>query len=244
VTRLRPSGDQIGAINQVLAEFGRAHPNAVFVQIGANDGQQRDPLQRNVARRAWSGVMVEPVPYVFERLEAKYSGHPRVRLANVAIADSDGTRPLFYLPQSDDDGLPTWYDALASFRQDVLLSHVTVIPDVADRMATLEVPCWTFETLCQNMDLGRIDVIQIDTEGYDFEVIKLVDLQRHVPLLVMYESLHLSAADRAACTSLLEAHGYQSLCDGMDTVCLRTALFEQSPRLRRLWRRLQSEEIP
>jgi FkbM family methyltransferase len=183
--------------------------------------------------------MVEPVPYVFERLASHYSDHPRVRLLNLAIADSDGTRPLYYLPQSDDDGLPTWYDALASFRSDVVLSHVTFIPDVADRMAVMDVPCWTFETLCRKEDLDIIDVIQIDTEGYDFEVIKLIDFERVTPQLLMYESLHLSEEDRAACTALLGRHGYQSLSDGMDTVCLRADLLARNVRLRRLWQRLR-----
>ncbi len=238
----RSREDQIGAVNQVMAEFGRARPNAVFVQIGANDGQQRDPLRDNIARRAWSGVMIEPVPYVFERLASHYSEHPRVRLLNVAIADADGTRPLYYLPQSNDEGLPTWYDALASFRPDVLLSHVTFIPDVAERMATIDVPCWTFETLCRKEGLNVIDVVQIDTEGYDYEVIKLIDLERVAPLLLMYESLHLSEDDRSSCAALLGRHGYQSLSDGMDTVCLRTDLLERSPRLRRVWRRLREED--
>jgi FkbM family methyltransferase len=233
------------AVSEILAVFGRAHPDAVFVQIGANDGQQRDPLRANIEHHAWSGVMVEPVPYVFARLESHYRGHDRVRLVNVAIADEDGTRTLFYLPQSDDKGLPPWYDALASFRPDVLLSHENFIPDVAARVATMEVPCWTFDTLCRNEGIGRIDVIQIDTEGYDHEVIKTIDLDRHRPSLLMYESLHLSPEERAACTAHLQRHGYEWMTDGMDTVCLqRAALGPRPSRLHRTWRRLQHGQHP
>jgi FkbM family methyltransferase len=230
-------------LNRVILEFGRAHPAAVFVQIGANDGEQRDPLRAHIADRGWSGVMVEPVPYVFERLQANYEGHPRVRLENVAIADTDGTRPLYYLPQSTDDQLPQWYDALASFRPEVILKHDWAIPDVAERLSSIDVKCWTFDTLYRTAGLDHLDVVQIDTEGFDFEVIKLIDLEKYAPTLLMFEHLHLGEEERAACLDHVRRHGYEDLSDGMDTVCLRRAqLGRPDRRLLRTWDRLRAEQ--
>lgn len=211
-----------GAINRVLFEFARQRPGATFIQIGANDGLQRDPLRPYILDAEWSGVLVEPVPYVFERLRSLYDGHPRVTLENVAIADEDATRRLYYLPKSSDPGLPQWYDALASFRKDVLLKHDVFIADIADRISAMDVPCVTFDTLCRRNNIDTVDVIQIDTEGYDYEVIKLIDLDRYQPTVLMYESLHLSEADRRECTTRLRNAGYELLSDGMDTIALRT----------------------
>jgi FkbM family methyltransferase len=230
-------------VNRVMLEFGRAHPAAVFVQIGANDGEQRDPLRAHIADRSWSGVMVEPIPYVFERLQANYGGHPRIQLENVAIADTDGTRPLYYLPQSSDEHLPQWYDALASFRPEVILKHDWAIPDVAERLSSMDVKCWTFDTLYRTAGLDHLDVVQIDTEGFDFEVIKLIDLEKYAPTLLMYEQLHLGDEERAACQAHLRAHGYEDLSDGMDTVCLRRAQLGRRDRhLLRTWDRLRAEQ--
>jgi FkbM family methyltransferase len=211
-----------GALNRVIFEYARTHPDATFVQVGANDGLQRDPLRPYIVACNWSGILIEPVPYVFARLKELYDGHPRVVLENVAIADENSSRTLYYLPQSTDPGLPQWYDALASFRKDVLLKHDSFIPDIADRVASLEVPCVTFDTLCERNALSTVDVIQIDTEGFDYEVVKLIDVEKYAPTILMYESLHLSPQDKADCAALLKRHGYELLSDGMDTLALRT----------------------
>ena len=79
------SGPPEGWHHGVLAAFARAtaQRRVVFVQIGSNDGVTSDPLQYFVDRYAWSGILVEPVPHVFERLHAargaNSEAHPRER---------------------------------------------------------------------------------------------------------------------------------------------------------------------
>src|SRR5207245_6466419 len=51
------------------------------VQIGSNDGVANDPINESLRARRWSGVLVEPIPYLFERLRANYEGVPAVRFA-------------------------------------------------------------------------------------------------------------------------------------------------------------------
>ena len=221
----------------IVAAFARAHPGAVFVQIGSNDGEQQDPLRTAIIEQKWTGVMVEPVPYVFERLRANYGAVEGVRLDQVAIADADGTRTLHYLPESDDASLPRWYDALASFRRDVVLKHRQFIPDIDDRIQAMDVPCLTFDSLCRKHGLETVDVVQIDTEGYDFEIIRTIDFDRHAPLMLIYEDMHLDAATRAACTAHLARHGYRGVQNGMDVLCLRMpALTGRDRQVRRAFR--------
>ena len=108
----------------VISEFGRANPRASFVQVGSNDGTHLDPLREEIVARKWTGVMIEPVPYLFDRLRLSYSGAEGIRFLNAAISDHDGTQRLYYLPEDPDDStLPPWYDTLASFRKDVILRH-------------------------------------------------------------------------------------------------------------------------
>lgn len=225
--------------SRLVAEFARCFPTAFFVQVGSNDGLKLDPLRPHILARPWSGIMIEPLPYVFEHLAAQYRDHPRIDLENVAVADHDGTAQLFYLPESDDETLPNWYDALGTFRKDVLLKHAEFIPDIASRIASVEVACSTFESICTRHRVEAIDLVQIDTEGYDYEVIKLIDLERYGPKLLMYEHLHLTPADRHECLGRLRSHGYEDMSDTMDTVCLRVGdLGSEHRRLVTLWREL------
>jgi len=209
-------------LEQVVFALAQALPEATFVQVGAHDGTQLDPLREAILGSRWTGVMVEPVPYVFERLALRYGDHPRLSLENVAIADVDGTKPFHLLRQAehDDEAVWRWYDALGSFRREVVMSHAHLVPDIAERIETIEVPCVTFDTLCGRNGLDHVDVVQIDTEGYDRQVLELIDLPRLRPCLVLYEHLHLDRTDRDGAEGLMTGHGFRLVSDGMDTLAV------------------------
>lgn len=210
--------------SRLLRAFARLHPDAMFIQIGSNDGEQLDPLRRHILQRRWRGVMVEPVPYVFERLQRNY-GHlaGRVALENSAIADRIGELPFYHLARVADyraEHLPRWYDALGSFRREVVLKHADFIPDIERRLVTIRVPCLTFDALCERHGVAGADLLHIDTEGYDFEILKGIDWGRHRPLLLIYEHLHLESAQKIECQHFLASKGYGLLEEAMDTWCV------------------------
>jgi FkbM family methyltransferase len=224
--------------------FAELHPEARFVQIGSNDGIKLDPLRAHILARRWRGVLVEPIPYLYAQLKANYAACAgRLVFENVAIATTEGTLPFYHLARVADAkaaGLPNWYDALGSFRRDVIAAHVSVIPDIERRIVEVAVPAITFDTLCRRNGLARIDLLHMDTEGYDFELLKSIDFTRHRPVLVIYEHTHLSRADQAAARAYLEGHGYEGSPDGMDTWCLNVRdLPPADRRLLDLWRRLR-----
>ena len=185
--------------------------------------------------------MVEPVPYVFDRLQARYGNDPLLVLENAAIADEDGARDLYHLAVADPGApVPDWYDKLGSFERDVILKHRPAIPDFDRLLRVASVPCTTFESLCRKHGVTSLDIIQIDTEGYDFEIIKLIDLDRLRPRLVMYEHLHFDHATREECSRHLARHGYEELSDVVNTLAFRTD--DLTPRDRplvELWGRLR-----
>ncbi len=95
-----------------------------------------------IQEREWRGVMVEPVPYVFERLRAAYAGNDRVTLENAAIADRNGRLPFYHLAEAADyepEGMPEWYDGIGSLSCDAVLSHARAIPDIEARLSS---PRW------------------------------------------------------------------------------------------------------
>jgi FkbM family methyltransferase len=211
---------------QVLAEFAAAHPRAVFVHVGANDGEQHDPLRPYVLSGRWRGVLVEPVPYVFERLRRNYADVPGVVFENAAVSEEDGRVPFFHLRDAgpgERATLPDWYDGVGSLHRDAILSHVAQMPDVADRLVEREVPALRFATLCERHGIERPDLVVIDAEGHDWPIIRSIDLEAHGPRLLIYEHFHLSREDRGACRAHVEAAGYRTLEEGFDTLCLRPA---------------------
>jgi FkbM family methyltransferase len=207
----------------LLEIFADLRPEAFFVQIGSHDGQQQDPLREVILRKRWRGIMVEPVPYVFERLRHHYGHLPRVILENMAVASQDGPVPFYHLAPAEDagrPGLPIWFDALGSLRRDVVLAHKPFIPDIAERIVELNVPAVTFASLCDRHGVQTIDLLHTDTEGYDAEILNQLDFERLKPTVIVYESLHLSEPDKRQCAARLRSRGYESYEYGLDTWCL------------------------
>ena len=224
---------------RLLRAFAGRYPEAVFVEIGANDGEHHDHLRPLIHAHDWSGIMVEPVPYVFERLRENYGRFERLRLENVAIAARDGTMPFYHLAEAGEgerEGLPHWYHGLGSFSRETVLGHARAIPDIEARIVSTEVRCLTFASLCRRHELDSVDLVVIDTEGFDWEILRNIDLRAHRPRLIVYEHFHLSDDERSQARRHLAQHGYETMEEGFDTFALDTA---PDDRLSTAWRRLE-----
>jgi len=224
---------------RLLRAFAEAYPQARFVEIGSNDGSKYDHLREHIVSGAWRGIMVEPVPYVFERLRANYGHLERVALENVAVADRDGSLPFYHVAEASEEEraqLPDWYDTIGSFHREAVASHASKIPGLEERIVTTEVPTVTFRTLLERNGYDQVDLVLIDTEGYDAEILATIDFDVHRPRLVIYEHFHLPAAERRATRARLEAHGYETMEEGFDTFCLDT---RADDALTRAWRGLR-----
>jgi FkbM family methyltransferase len=238
-----PDGDpEVQAAVMLLFALAEAHPEAFFIQIGANDGVQSDPLAPFVRALPWSGIMVEPVPYLFERLRRNYAGSERIALERAAITGSDGRGHFYCLAEVEDparEGLPLWYDQIGSFDRSFVLGFRDKIPDVETRLVRIEVPCLTFESLCRKHEVTSLDLLLIDAEGHDWSIIRSIDLSTRHPRLLIFEHLHLAESDRALCGRFLRNADYELRIAGPDTWCLDTRVADS---LTSLWRDLAGAE--
>jgi FkbM family methyltransferase len=201
----------------VVELFTELHPNATFVQIGANEDRQRGPLYEAIAAQRWRGVIVEPNPESSERLRKRYEGRADVVVEQAAVGPADGECPFFHLARtSEDDPAPP-----GSLRREALLFKRHFTPGQEDRVVEITVPCHTFDSLCRRHHLERLDVLALDTEGSDDAILEQVDLERFALPLIVYESAHLASGARRACRERLAQHGYQALEHAQDTWCLR-----------------------
>ncbi|HEY7633741.1 MAG TPA: FkbM family methyltransferase [Thermoleophilaceae bacterium] len=224
---------------RLLAAFAHSYPEAFFVEIGSNDGEQHDHLRPFILASDWRGIMVEPVPYVFERLRRTYGAEPRLTLENAAVAERDGVLPFFHMRDASAEErelLPDWYDGIGSFSRDAVLGHIGEIPDIEERIVRAEVTALTFESLCSRHGVQQVDLLVIDTEGYDWRILRSIDLEAHSPRLIVYEHYHLSEADRRAAAEHLRRHGYETIEEGFDTFCLDT---REVDGLTQTWRTLR-----
>jgi FkbM family methyltransferase len=215
---------------RLLRAFADAYRHAFFVEIGSNDGEQHDHLRPFILSRPWRGIMVEPVPYVFERLRRNYETYGRIALENVAVGGADGRLPFYHLVEPAPDELatlPDWYDGVGSFSREAVAGHVAEIPDVERRIVRRDVQVVTFDTLCRRNHASQVDLLLIDTEGHDWEILQSVDFAKWRPRLVIYEHYHLTPAARRAAREHLGLVGYETMEEGFDTFSLDTSVEDE-----------------
>ncbi len=231
-------------LDTLIYALSMSRHSLFFVQVGSNDATHNDPLQLFLTDKRWQGIMIEPVNYVFKRLTAKYGGSPRFVLENVAIAEIIGNKDFYYLEESTDD-LPIWYDQLGSFSLPTIMSHADLIPNLEQRIRKINVECITFKALCDRNAVKNIDLIHLDTESFDYEILKLIDFCSYQPALILYEHKHLSKSDQAAAQKLLIDQGYEVLeVSNYDTIAISNKALATESLLRKSWQIALKKLIP
>jgi len=192
------------------------------VQIGSNDGLSGDPLHAFlVSRSTWKALLVEPVPFLFERLKSNYLNNPRIQFENVAIGEQEGISPFYYLivgAKSDHPQLPSWADQLGSFDRNHIVRHLG--EEVGPRILTLEIPTICFQTLLERNRIFKIDLLHIDAEGFDWIILRQLDLNKYRPKVILFEHRHLTPETKKEALDVLAA--YYTIADlDWDYFCLR-----------------------
>jgi hypothetical protein len=72
--------------------------------------------------------------------------------------------------------------------------------------------------------LRHVDLLQIDVEGWDYEILKMVDFTRMKPAIINYEHAHLNPDDWDAAVGLLVRNGYRVGIGQYDTVAYLDAV--------------------
>ncbi len=195
----------------VVAHELLLNPRMSFLQIGAFDGVGDDDLRELIIAHKLRGVLVEPQPIAFVRLQQTYRNQPQVTLLQAAIAEQVGTREL-YVTRSE-------ASMAASFDRGHLRKHG--IPD--SEIVAQEVPCHTVESALRAGGFQQVDLIQIDAEGYDWPIIRSIDFSRLRPRILRFEYRHMAAKDADACLSLLAKHGYRFIMEKRDVIAIHDA---------------------
>ena len=195
-------------LNELLLRVADNTDNFFFIEIGSNDGVIHDPLYQHIIHNQWRGILIEPVKYYFNRLKANYSANPNLIFENIAISTTDETRDIYRIREGVDH-LPAWCNGLGSFYKEVLLKHQWAIPNIEDYIITEPVVCMSLPSLLSKHRVEVLDVLLIDTEGYDYEIVKQLDFARYRPKLLLYEHKHLTPSDRQSCELLLQSQGYR-----------------------------------
>jgi FkbM family methyltransferase len=187
----------------------------VIFQIGVFDGCFSDALEPILSKPGnYKAVLVEPQPIAFKSMLQKYVERADLICENCAVADKDGEVVLFTSPDSS----TPFASILRSQRERVAQESGSVVE--------LKVPALTAKSLLEKHGFENVDILMIDTEGYDFQVLnQFLKACKMFPKLIQLESYHLDKHDRVKLRVTLEERGYGFIDVGQDTVCYHRSFF-------------------
>jgi FkbM family methyltransferase len=204
-----------------------------IVQIGAYIGDtSNDPLFATLKTELKKGrgllICVEPVREYFDALVRNYRDIPNVVFENVAIADHDGQAKFYRLGVDPVQyGHPEWLSQLGSLKKE----RMEALWDKYESIEELKkfylqhrieetIDCISFQKLLRRHDIGAVDLLQIDTEGYELEILATIDFSLVPIRFINYESTLLHERTKEA-DELMRSNGYTSICHGQDTFCYK-----------------------
>lgn len=222
-----------GSLSEFLSEYSKNIGDTfTVIQIGANDGITHDPIHKFIKRDRWNGVLLEPQRYVFDKYLSKiYHKHPNITVLNAALGEQDGQAKIYKIGFSK----ARWATGLTTFDKSTLekafeTGHVqrkcekegVKIPaDKRQHIVEEEVEIISVKSLLERHKIDQIDLLMIDTEGFDFEIIKLFDIGKTAPGAIVFEHSHLSETDYTACIDLLQKYDYVVRKDGANTAAIK-----------------------
>lgn len=215
-------------VKLALAWYVQSSALQTFVQIGASDGVSGDSVHPFVRTGRLKSLLVEPVAHSFLKLQKAYQGVPNVTSVHAAVGRADGVVTLYKVADSGRTIDPFWSSQLASFSKAHILKHG--VPEA--EIESVQVPCYTLQSLLSNHGFDSLGFLQVDTEGFDAEVVKMA-LQLPVPPgCINFENVHLDSPAVTEVFAALEKHHYVWTHDQWNTLALRENLIESWSRQR------------
>ena len=210
----------------------RAIPSPLVIVVGANDGKTGDavyPLLKS--GRCSHALLIEPVPYLYKRLVRTSARFRGCECINIAVGPERGIVPIYFIDPAAGNvvpGLPPYYEELGSFDRDRVAN--TLPPDHRTYIREHSATTMPLRDVLAERGITRVDLLQIDTEGFDYEVLKTFPFETSPPKIVVFEHCHLSSSDRQAAKQLLQGFDYRIEPWGKDYVCVQRVICRRQSR--------------
>ena len=209
--------------NKSLLKLLRISKNNLgkVIIIGACDGLSFDDLLPELLNEAqikhpnkFQILFVEPVPYYFEKLKKNIdSFFPNLSntiFLNKAIHKTKTEEIIYSVNPTEivKHNLPDWLNGCSTFFRDDLVNKFNI---KEEQIISTKVNCQSFDKTLEvftNLGIAKFWYLQIDTEGYDAEILKMIDFKKYHFDVIKFEKINLSTADLKDIQKKLEIQYY------------------------------------
>ncbi len=183
-----------------------------IIQIGSHVGPSKNDPVFDLVKETTRLVLVEPVPYLFTKLQENYTemfpNKYDVIYINKAVSDYVGEIELTIPSEKNDfSSMPFYASQLASVNETHASNH---IPGLITE--TIVVPTTTIDEIVDCYDISNIDLLHTDTEGHDYNILMGYSFKVK-PNQILFEHKHMDGfftcgENFKRLTEYLETKGY------------------------------------
>jgi FkbM family methyltransferase len=141
--------------------------NGIFLDIGAHDGISLSNTYFFEKYKNWTGICVEPIPEVFEKLLS----NRKCTCVNACVSHYTG-KTMFKQIEGYSEMLSHQLDYRDLRHERRIENEINIY---GGNIKLIEIDCYTLEDLLKNYSLNKIDYCSLDIEGGEFEILKTIN---------------------------------------------------------------------
>tara|TARA_B100002019_G_C21225866_1_gene577336 strand:- start:766 stop:1518 length:753 start_codon:yes stop_codon:yes gene_type:complete len=175
-------------IDRILNYLFLSNKLKTIIQIGANDGMRFDVLNKYIKKYNPKVILVEPIKSNFLDLKKNYKNQKNLFFENSAISVDNKINKLFKVKNSKLGLYDEHIIGITSFEKNHLIKHGVkknhIIEEIVNSISISE--------LLKKYSIEDLDLLYIDTEGYDGEIIlDFLNKSRLKPIII-FEYVHIN----------------------------------------------------
>ena len=137
-------------------------------------------------------LLVEPVPYNYKILKKNFGDFKNIFICTNAIYSEIKKKEFFFVKEESIPKLGKhWASGIGSFKKQHILDHKTKRFKIEENdIQKILIEFIDFKTLTKKFEINKIDKLQIDVEGAEFEILNSINFNEIKINTIQFESKH------------------------------------------------------
>jgi FkbM family methyltransferase len=219
-------------ITKALHHIGNNYKDAKVIQIGAMDGISFDDTRGFLDLYKWDALLIEPIPEIFEELKQNFKDRTNYIFENSAITENDDGVEMLTVPKSilEKENLHPGYKGMSAVfpLKNGFGSDYSRDIFVRDNLAIkIKVKSLSFESLLDKHNITNFDIFICDAEGYDYNILKQINLEKYQPKFIRIEYINLTIEEQKLVWDILTKNNYVFEVNGQDIDAVHNKLYDE-----------------
>ena len=161
-----------------------------LIQIGANDGERFDHLNKYIKKYNIFCVLVEPMGIYFKNLKKNYKNLKNIYFENSAImVNNNSNNSIYTVNKKYLNKYDEHISGISSFKKSHLIKHGVKTKHIINE----NINCITIIELLKKYKVNKLDLLFVDAEGYDGNIILDFLSKSKLEPIIIFEFVHINS---------------------------------------------------